>query len=226
MSGRVDHRPTSREHLAFALAAAVILLHALVAAFVALEPGAHRGDHLWAALVSSAVLVGAVWLYPRARAGLRASVAVLLGVLALAAGAVFLRDAMSGGPSGDDRTGMLLLPAGAVLAGLGVVVAWRSRKPTGHRLRRRALIAGAATRRPWPAPCRPDRMARLTARASSAACCCPWTEDTWPPEVERVCGRLRSTLRCAAEALARARPGPHRRRGVWTCVAWPARRRS
>jgi len=39
---------------------------------------------------------------------------------------------------------VLLLPAGAVLAGLGGVVAWRSRKPTGHRWLRRVLIAVVA----------------------------------------------------------------------------------
>jgi dienelactone hydrolase len=134
-------RPTPGEHLTFALAAAVVLAHTLVASFIALEPGVGRGVHAWGALLISAVLVGAMWLYPRARAGLRASVAVLLGVLALAGGAVFLGDALSGGPSGDDWTGVVLLPAGAVLAGLGAVVAWRSRKPTGHRWLRRALIA-------------------------------------------------------------------------------------
>jgi pimeloyl-ACP methyl ester carboxylesterase len=134
-------RPTPGEHLTFALAAAVVLAHTLVAAFIALEPGVGRGVHAWGALLLSAVLVAAVWLYPRARAGLRASVAVLFGVVTLAAGAVFLSDALSGGPSGDDWTGVLLLPAGAVLAGLGGVVAWRSCKPTGHRWLRRALIA-------------------------------------------------------------------------------------
>ncbi|HSL95208.1 MAG TPA: CocE/NonD family hydrolase [Thermoleophilia bacterium] len=137
-------RPTPGEHLTFALAAAVVLAHTLVAAFIALEPGVGRAAHAWGAFAVSAVLVVAVWLYPRARAGLRASVAALLGVLALAGGAVFLSDALSGGPSGDDWTGVLLLPAGAVLVGLGVVVAWRSRKPTGHRWLRRALIAVAA----------------------------------------------------------------------------------
>ncbi len=137
-------RPSPGEHLTFALAAAVVLAHTLVASFVALEPGVGRGVHAWGAVALSAGLVGAVCLYPRARAGLRASVAALLGVLTLAGGAVFLGDALSGGPSGDDWTGVLLLPAGAVLVGLGAVVAWRSRKPTGHRWLRRALIGLAA----------------------------------------------------------------------------------
>jgi dienelactone hydrolase len=137
-------RSTPGEHLIFALAAAVVLAHTLVAAFITLEPGVGRGVHAWGAVLLSAVLVAAVWLYPRARPGLRASVAVLLGVLTLAGGAVFLGDALSGGPSGDDWTGVLLLPAGAVLVGLGAVVAWRSRKPAGHRWLRRALIAVVA----------------------------------------------------------------------------------
>ena len=32
------------------------------------------------------------------------------------------------GPSGDDFTGLLMIPAGALLAGIGVVTLWRSRK--------------------------------------------------------------------------------------------------
>ena len=32
------------------------------------------------------------------------------------------------GPSGDDYTGLLMIPAGALLAGIGVVTLWRSRK--------------------------------------------------------------------------------------------------
>jgi len=136
-------RPSPTEHLVFALAAGVVLAHALIDGFVALEPGARRGDHVWAALVAAGVLASAVLLYPRARAGLRAAVAALVGVPTLVAGAVFLGDTLSGGPSGDDWSGVLLLPAGAVLVGLAATVAWSSRKPGGRRWLRRALITAA-----------------------------------------------------------------------------------
>jgi dienelactone hydrolase len=51
------------------------------------------------------------------------------------------------GPSGDDYTGLLLLPAGLTLIGIGLVTLWRSRKLDDSRKRRytrRGLIAVAA----------------------------------------------------------------------------------
>jgi hypothetical protein len=136
--------PDTREPLLFTASSAVICVHVLVNAFVALEPGADRGDHVWAALVPLALLGGAVVLYPRLRAGLRASIALVFGVLALVGGAVAVAGAAQTGPSGDDWTGFLLLPAGAVLCSLGIVTLWRSRKLYGRRWLRRTGLAVAA----------------------------------------------------------------------------------
>ena len=66
--------PGSRELRVFIICCAIIILHALVNAFVALEPGAARSDHLLAALVPVAAAGLAAVLYRRLRAGLCASV--------------------------------------------------------------------------------------------------------------------------------------------------------
>ncbi len=71
-----------REHLVFAVATATIVLHVFVDAFVALEPGVARAEHVLPAAVPVGIAVLAVSLYRRPRAGLRASVALLFGVLA------------------------------------------------------------------------------------------------------------------------------------------------
>jgi uncharacterized protein len=133
-----------RETALFRAATALILLHVLVDAFVALEPGASRSEHVAAAAIASAAGGAAAWRYPRLRPGIRGALALLFGVLALAAGGVAAHHAAGPGPGGDDWTGLLLLPAGVALCVLGAVVLWRSRKSGGRRRLRRALIAIAA----------------------------------------------------------------------------------
>jgi dienelactone hydrolase len=134
-------RADRRGQAVFAAAVGVILLHVVIDAFIALEPGVRRADHLVPALVPAAILVSAVFLYPRVRPGLRAVMALAIGALAAVVGVLALGDAAGPGPAGDDWTGMLLLPAGAVLCGLGFRVLWASRKPGGRRYLRRGLIA-------------------------------------------------------------------------------------
>ncbi|HSE80231.1 MAG TPA: CocE/NonD family hydrolase [Gaiellaceae bacterium] len=135
---------SNREAVLFRAATGLILAHVLVDSFVALEPGASRLEHVAPAAIALAVGVLAVWRYPRLRPGFRASLALLFGILALAAGSVAAVHAVGPGPSGDDWTGLLLLPAGAALCLLGAAVLWRSRKRGGRRWLRRALIAVAA----------------------------------------------------------------------------------
>ena len=55
--------PGGRERLLFAAATAVVLLHVLVDAFVALEPGASRLEHLGAAGVPVAVPATTIGLH-------------------------------------------------------------------------------------------------------------------------------------------------------------------
>ena len=97
--------------------------------FLQTEPGVSARDHLWGGLVQVALFVGLAWAYPRLRAGLRGILAVYVGLFMIVMGAgeagYYTRE---DGPSGDDFTGLLMIPAGALLAGIGVVTLWRSRK--------------------------------------------------------------------------------------------------
>jgi dienelactone hydrolase len=92
------------------------------------EPGTSAGDHLVSGLVPLAVLVGLAWIYPRVRAGARASIALSLGIFGIAVGASeALYYTIKVGASRDDYTGFLALAAGVVLLGLGVVTLWQTR---------------------------------------------------------------------------------------------------
>ena len=129
-----------------ALAAfAAIALHVLDDTFFQPEPGTSVADHLAAGLIPLAVLVGAAAAYPRVRPGLRAVLAISLGVLGIVMGSV---EAVYYGPdeglSGDDFSGLLAAVAGLVLVLLGVRTAWRSRKLDDSRPRRygRRLLLG------------------------------------------------------------------------------------
>jgi pimeloyl-ACP methyl ester carboxylesterase len=119
------------------------VVHLLVNALVALEPGATWSDHVLAAVIPTALVALAAIEYGRLGAGLRASLALLVGVIALVAGGVAAAGALRLGPSGDDWTGLLLLPAGVALVALGAWVLWVSRKrggPAWRRIARRALL--------------------------------------------------------------------------------------
>ena len=133
-----------RDRQVFAAAAAVVALHTITDAFVALEPGVDPADHAWSGLVPLALLAAAVAGYARAPAGLRAVLALALGVLAVEGFALAVADAHAVGVRGDDWTGFALAPAGLALIVLGVALLWRSRKPSGRTLLRRSLLGGAA----------------------------------------------------------------------------------
>jgi uncharacterized protein len=79
--------------------------------------------------VQVALFVGLAWAYPRLRPGLRGILAVYVGIFMIVMGAgeagYYTRE---DGPSGDDFTGLLMIPAGVLLAGVGLVTLWRSRK--------------------------------------------------------------------------------------------------
>jgi uncharacterized protein len=127
---------------------AAIALHVLDDTFFQANPGTSAADHLVSGLVPSALFVCAAVAYPRLRAGLRATLAILLGLLAIPIGATeAVYYGRSEGLSGDDFTGVLAAAAGVVLVVVGARTAWRSRKRGGSRARRygrRALIAVAA----------------------------------------------------------------------------------
>jgi hypothetical protein len=125
----------------------VIALHVLDDSFFQPEPGTSVADHLVSGLLPVALLVGAAVAYPRLRPGLRAALAVVLGLLGIVMGSI---EAAYYGPSeglsGDDYTGLFSAVGGVVLVLLGIRTAWRGRRRDGSRVRRytrRALLAVA-----------------------------------------------------------------------------------
>ena len=129
------------------LGAGLVALHVLDDNFVQPNPGVSAGDHLAAGLVPLALLMGAVVLYGRVRAGARAAMALLLGFFGVLAGTEAVYYTRAVGPSGDDYTGMLSLLAGLVLLGVGAATLWTSRRRDDRlpwRYGRRFLITVAA----------------------------------------------------------------------------------
>jgi dienelactone hydrolase len=124
---------------------ALIALHVLDDSFFQPQPGTSAGDHLVSGLVPAAVFLGAAAAYPHLRAGLRASLALSLGLLGIViggaeAGYYTLHDR----PSGDDYTGFVAVLAGLVLVAVGAVPLWRSRKRDDKLVRRCARRLGIA----------------------------------------------------------------------------------
>ena len=123
---------------------AVIAVHVLDDRFLQPQPGTSAGDHLISGLVPLTVLLAVAAFYPRFRPGLRASLAIVLGLFGVVTGieAVYYLDA--GRFSGDDYTGLVAIAAGLFLIGVGAVTLWRSRRVDGslpRRWVRRTLLA-------------------------------------------------------------------------------------
>jgi uncharacterized protein len=138
-----------REVGIFRLALAAIAVHVVDDSFVQPQPGTSAADHLVGGGVALAALALAAWAYPRLRGGRRGALALLSGVFGIVAGIEALRYTAAVGPSGDDFTGLLAIPAGLGLLGLGAVTLWRTRRKQGSlwwRYPRRVLLAtvGAA----------------------------------------------------------------------------------
>lgn len=129
--------------LIFLSAVAAVALHATADAFLLPEQGTAWADHLLPGFATLTVLAAVIALYLHGRSGLRASLALALGALALEGFGIAVVDASKVGTRGDDWTGFLLGPAGLALLALGGVLLWRSRKPGRLRkLRRLGLILG------------------------------------------------------------------------------------
>jgi hypothetical protein len=110
-------------------ALAVIGLHVVHDGFLQPAPGTSASDHLASVLVPAGLLVAAAAGYPGRRPGVRALMAITSGVLAVLGGALGSGYRVWQGELAlTDVTGLLLVPAGLLLAGLGAVVLWRSRR--------------------------------------------------------------------------------------------------
>jgi uncharacterized protein len=133
--------------LFFRLGIALIALHVLDDNFIQPEPGTSAGDHLVSGLLPLGLLGLAAWAYPRLRGSWQGAAGLVFGLLGIAAGSEAFYYTRELGPSGDDFTGLLCLPAGVLLLGVGAVTLWRTRRTEGSlwwRYPRRALIGAAA----------------------------------------------------------------------------------
>lgn len=133
-----------RPLLLYAAASTLVALHAAADSFIWPDPGTNGSDHLVPGLATLALLVAGVAVFRFSRSGVRAMLALVLGVLALEGFALAAVDARNVGPRGDDWTGFLLAPAGLALCFLGAVLLWRSRKPGRFRHARRTGLAVGA----------------------------------------------------------------------------------
>jgi hypothetical protein len=125
-----------REVARFRLGVAAVAVYVLDDAFGHPERGADAGDHLVSGVVPLAVLSVVALLYPRLRAGARATACFALGTLAVIAGiADGARHVAVDSLGGDDLTALLAGVCGLLLMALGVAVLRDSRRHEGLRLR-------------------------------------------------------------------------------------------
>jgi len=128
------------------LALAVVSLHLVDDNFLQPNPGTSAADHLVSGLAPLGLLVLAGAVYPRLRAGARASIALLAGYFGALAGTEAVYYTTAVGASGDDYTGLLSILAGFLLLGVGAVTLWRSRRRDDRlwwRYLRRLLLVAA-----------------------------------------------------------------------------------
>jgi uncharacterized protein len=130
----------------FRIALAVIALRVLDDNFIQPAAGTSPADHLVSGLVPLALLALAAYAYPRLHGLWRGATAVMAGVFGIMTGLDAVHYTRALGLSADDVTGLLAIPAGLALIGLGATVLYRTRSREGHRAwrySRRALMAAA-----------------------------------------------------------------------------------
>jgi fermentation-respiration switch protein FrsA (DUF1100 family) len=130
------------------LAIGAVALHVVDDNFLQPNAGMSADDHLVSGLVPLTGLGLAAAVFDRARPGLRGTMAVLVAVFAFLCATEAVYYARTVGASGDDYSGLLSIPAGLLLLGVGALTLWTSRKMNARlwwRYGRRVLItAGVA----------------------------------------------------------------------------------
>jgi fermentation-respiration switch protein FrsA (DUF1100 family) len=121
-------RTLARHQLLFLASLALIALHVIDDSFLQPQPGTSAADHLVSGLVPLTALTLAAAAYLRVRAGGRAVIALVAGFFGVVVGIEAVHYTTHGGPSGDDFTGLLAIPAGLALLGLGLQTLWASRR--------------------------------------------------------------------------------------------------
>jgi uncharacterized protein len=131
----------------FLASVALIALHVIDDSFLQPQPGTSAADHLVSGFVPLAAIALAVAAYPRLGGGGRAAISLVLGFFGIVVGIEAVHYTTKVGPSGDDFSGLLAMPSGIALLGLGVVTLWRTRKRDDGPLRTslRRLAIGAAS---------------------------------------------------------------------------------
>jgi uncharacterized protein len=140
-------RPGHRERTAVVVCVAAVIVYLVLAYLVFVRAGASRTEHLLVVLLPAAILALSADLWTRLPAGLRASLALMYGALALVTGLVAVDQLSVGGFHMGGLAGVLPLVAGAVLLVLGVWLLVVSRKRGGRlwwTVVRRALLLVAA----------------------------------------------------------------------------------
>ncbi len=125
----------------------VVALHVVDDNWLQPNAGTSASDHLFGGLVPLTLLGVAIAIYPRLRAGARATIALFAGFFAALVSTEAIHYTRAVGPSGDDYTGLLAIPAALLLVGLGVWTLWKSRRRDDARwwrYSRRLLLAVAA----------------------------------------------------------------------------------
>ena len=111
----------------FGGAIVVALLHAVDDAFLGRQPGVGLGQHFFAAVIALGAGLTAIVAFPRLRPGLRALLAAVFGILALANGAQHVFHIATNELAASDLTGVAATAAGVVLLGLAVLIPFRHR---------------------------------------------------------------------------------------------------
>ena len=134
----------TRAHRVYALGATVLGVHVVDDTLIQPQPGTGPGDHLAGALVPIALLALAVWAFPRLSGAGRGALALLTGILGGVSAVEAIHYTTTVGPTGDDFTGLLVVPAALLLLGLGAVTLWTTRRTTGNHAWRYGRRAGFA----------------------------------------------------------------------------------
>jgi dienelactone hydrolase len=134
-----------RETTLAVVALAAISSHLLDDNLFQPQPGTAAADHVVSTAVPLAALIAFAAAYPLLRPGLRAAIAIPVGLFGIVAGVAEAGYySLHGGPSGDDYTGLLAIPAGLLLVGVGATTLWRSRRMDGRLYRRCLRRSGRA----------------------------------------------------------------------------------
>jgi fermentation-respiration switch protein FrsA (DUF1100 family) len=126
-----------------------IALHVLDDNYLQPQRGTSAADHVASGLVPLVLLLAFAAAYRHLIAGVRATILIPLGLFAIVAGvgeAGYYTIEL--GPSGDDYSGLLAIPAGLLLIAIGTSTLWTTRRTDDRllwRYSRRALKLAAAT---------------------------------------------------------------------------------